>query len=202
MLGCDTEFFQHREKALTILEYLITLKKDLSMITKLSLSSEYIQKLQIHSEKANIQGNLFTFSISLPCAYPSPEWEPKVTSPVKRIETLKNVYESGIKTFVAIRPLLPTVTTEEMEDIVSQTKDFQNGYYSGPLYLKNLDHPAIQDVSDLDIEEVQPAWMPEGNTFFKVERKGQMEMLREIIEKQGQNIYTGAAEAMEHLRNT
>jgi len=39
---------------------------------------------------------------------------------------------------------------------------------AGPLYLKDLTHPAIQNVPDLDIAEVQPLWMPEDNTYFSL----------------------------------
>jgi len=152
------------------------------------------------SDEVSNNGNIFTFSVSLPCTDSSAIWEPKVPSPERRVNTLREVYESGIKTLLALRPLLPTVTDQELEDIVSRTKDYQYGYYSGPLYLKDLDHPSIQNITDLVIEEVQPHWMPEGNTFFKVERKGQMEALSEIIEKHGQKLYAGAAYAINHLR--
>jgi DNA repair photolyase len=200
MLGCDTEFFQQKEEAIQILEKLAEQDRDLSVVTKLPLSKEYIQKMKVVSDEVSRNGNIFTFSVSLPCIGSSPIWEPKVPSPEKRINTLKDVYESDIKTLLALRPLLPTVSDEELEDIVSQTKDFQYGYYSGPLYLKNLDHPSIQNVPDLVIEEVQPHWMLEGNTFFKVERRGQMETLAEIIEGHGQKLYTGAADAIDYLR--
>ncbi|MCB9812147.1 radical SAM protein [Candidatus Nomurabacteria bacterium] len=200
MLGCDTEFFQQKEEAIQILENLAEQGRDLSVVTKLPLSKEYIQRMRDVSDEVSKNGNVFTFSVSLPCINSSLVWEPKVPSPEKRINTLKEVYESDIKTLLALRPLLPTVSDEELEDIIFQTKDYQYGYYSGPLYLKSLDHPSIQNVPDLMIEEVQPHWMPEGNIFFKVERKGQMETLAEIVESHGQRLYTGAADAINHLR--
>ena len=200
MLGCDTEFFQHKEEALQILSSLAGKGRDLSVVTKLPLSEEYTKRMKSISDEVSKNGNIFTFSISLPCTDSSSVWEPGVPSPEKRINTLREVHASGIKTLLALRPLLPTVDDEELEDIVSRTKDCQYGYYSGPLYLKNLDHPSIQNVPDLVIEEVQPHWMPEGNTFFKIERKGQMEALSEIIEKYGQKLYSGAADAMDNLR--
>jgi DNA repair photolyase len=200
MLGCDTEFFQQKEEAIQILENLAGQGKDLSVVTKLPLSKEYIQRMVCVSDRVSKNGNVFTFSISLPCIDSSPVWEPKVPSPERRIKTLEEAYRADIKTLLALRPLLPTVGDDELEDIVTRTKDYQYGYYSGPLYLKSLDHPSIQNVSDLIIEEVQPHWMPEGNTFFKVEKRGQMETLFEIIESHGQRLYTGAAEAIDHLR--
>jgi len=200
MLGCDTEFFQHKDEALQTLEKLSELNHDISVVTKLPLPEQYIEKLRSIVENIDEHGNLFSFSISLPCTESSRIWEPKIPSPEKRIKTLENVYKSDIKTLVALRPLLPTVNEEEFEDIVSRTKDYQYGYYSGPLYLKDLNHPSIQGISDLEIEEVQPPWMPEGNIFYKIEKKGQMEMLANIIERHGQQLYEGAADAIKHLK--
>lgn len=202
MLGCDTEFFQQKEEAMEILNILAEQNRDLSVVTKLPLAHEYIQQMKSVSDRVNDQGNIFSFSVSLPCTDSSPIWEPKVPSPERRIETLRNVHESDIKTLLALRPLLPTVSEEELEDIISRTKDYQHGYYSGPLYLKDPEHPSLAGVADLDIEEIQPPWMPEGNTFFRVEKRGQMEMLESIIEKHGQNLYEGAADAMNHLRES
>lgn len=202
MLGCDTEFFQSREDALKTLDGLTALGRDISVVTKLPLSSHYIEKLKHIADAVAKPGNLFSFSVSLPCTTSSPIWEPRVPSPERRIQTLKEVHDADIKTLLALRPLLPTVTEEELEDIVSRTKDFQYGYYSGPLYLKDLNHPSIQGISDLDIEEVQPHWMPEGNIFYKIEKRGQMDMLAEIIEGHGQRLYEGAADAIKHLKKS
>lgn len=200
MLGCDTEFFQSKEGAFHILERMIDLEKDISVVTKLPLSKQYIERLKYIADQISERGKLFSFSVSLPCTTSSRIWEPKVPSPEQRIQTLQDVYESDIKTFLALRPLLPIATEEELEDIVSRTEKYQYGYYSGPLYLKNLDHPAIQGISDLDIEEVQPLWMPEGNVFYKIEKRGQMEALSDIIDEHGQHLYEGAADAIKHLK--
>ncbi len=200
MLGCDTEFFQAKEEALNVLEKLASYKKNLSVVSKIPLSEVYIQKLKGVVDKINTQGNVFTFSVSIPCISSSVMWERRVSSPEKRIETLQNLFEAEITTFVALRPLLPTLTAEELEDIVIKTKNYQLGYYSGPLYLKSLDHPLIQGISDLETEKIQPHWMPEGNVFYKVEKEGQMELLKDIIERHGQSLYEGAADAMNHLK--
>jgi len=200
MLGCGTEFFQNKENALEILNKLTETHKDISTVTKLTLSSEYVDELKNINEKLKEADNLFSFSLSVPCIASSEEWEPKVPSPEKRIKTLQEVYEADIKTLVAIRPLLPTVSEEELKDIILKTKDFTHGYYFGPLYLKSLKHPSIKDVSGLDIEKVEPHWMPEGNTFYKIEKKGQMDMLRSLLQQNDQMLFEGAAEAVRHLK--
>src|SRR3989338_10331322 len=138
MLGCDTEFFQNKKEAIEILKKLSVLGKDISVITKIPLSEEYVNSLlEIHN-KVKGNGNIFSFSTSITCISEPilAKYEPGVPSPEKRIETLSSVYAKGIPTTVAIRPLLPDVSDEEIRDIVNKTKDYCFGYYSGPLYLK------------------------------------------------------------------
>jgi DNA repair photolyase len=202
MLGCDTEFFQNKKDALITLHRLADLKKDISVITKLTLSGSYISEIKEVSSKLEQQGNIFSFSISIPCLESSKIWEPKVSLPERRIETLKKLSNQGIHTFVAMRPLLPTISDDELSRIVEATKDFSIGYYSGPLYLKDLDPNLIPEsiLDNLAVERLQPHWMPEGNLFYKIERLGQMEYLRQIISESGKFFFDGAAEANDFLK--
>lgn len=132
----------------------------------------------------------------------SEKWEPKTPNPKARIETLKMAYHAGIKTLVAMRPLLPTVSEKELEEIIKETKDFCYGYYSGPLYLKNLEHPLLNsDSPDLKIEKIQPKWMPEGNIFYKIEKIGQLEALKNLTKKYNKPLFEGAAAGIKHLKN-
>jgi len=203
MLGCDTEFFQPQARALEILHQLAHLSKDISVVTKMSLTEEMIVALKDVNSRLREHNNFLSFSESLTSLYSARKWEPRVPEPTRRIETLKKVYGTGIKTFVALRPLLPTVPEEELKDLVSLTKDYCYGYYSGPLYLKSLDHSLIDlgVKSDLTIEKMQPHWMPGGNEFYRIEKSGQMDMLRSIVEENGKMLFEGAAEAMNYWRD-
>lgn len=203
MLGCDTEFFQHRKDALDTLRVLIELKRDVSVITKLALPEKYLTELASIAEELGKQGNIFSFSVSLPCLESSKIWEPKVPDPERRIELIKEASYLGLNTFVAMRPLLPTVSNDELARIIESTKESVIGYYSGPLYLKNLDPALLPEniLETLSVELLQPHWMPEGNLFYKVERPGQMEFLQQTIADSGKLVFDGAAEANEYLRN-
>lgn len=202
MLGCDTEFFQPQARALEILHQLAHLSKDISVVTKMSLTEEMIAALKDVNSRLREHNNFLSFSESLTSLDSARKWEPRVPEPTRRIETLKKVYGTGIKTFVALRPLLPTVPEEELKDLVSLTKDYCYGYYSGPLYLKSLDHPLdFKGRSDLIIEDIQPHWMPEGNKFYRIEKPGQMDMLRKIIGDENGMLFEGAAEAINYWRN-
>lgn len=203
MLGCDTEFFQNREDALALLHRLADLRKDVSAITKLAIPSRYIEQLSLIVDKLREQRNIFSLSISIPCLESSKFWEPGAPRPERRIKVLREAFSKGINTFVAMRPLLPTISDEEIRHIVEVTKDSAIGYYSGPLYLKDLDPELIpEDIrGSLAIEHVQPHWMPAGNLFYKIERPGQMDYLRKLISDKGKFMFDGAAEANEFLKN-
>ncbi|OGN07270.1 MAG: hypothetical protein A2750_03055 [Candidatus Yanofskybacteria bacterium RIFCSPHIGHO2_01_FULL_45_42] len=200
MLGCDTEFLQDKKSALEILGRLIKTGRDISIITKLSLPPEFIKNLSEINRKLNKNGNFLIFSISLTCLESAKIWEPKVPAPAKRIETLRSVHESGIKTLLALRPLLPTISDSELESVIKLTEGISCGFYSGPLYLKNLDEDPIRDIKDLIIEKVEPDWMPKGNSFYKVEKAGQMENLKNVIEKYNKKLFDGVAEAVKYLK--
>ena len=200
MLGCDTEFLQNKTEALAIIDRLAQRRLDLSVITKLSLSKPFIQRLSEIAQSVARAGNIFSFSVSILCAESARQWEPKVPSPEKRIETLKRAYKAGIKTLVAFRPLLPTLSDAEMEAVVKATKSYCYGFYSGPLYLKDPMHELLPDTSNLTIERLQPAWMPNGNIFYRIEKPGQMQTLREILQKYNKPLFEGAAEGIKYLK--
>jgi len=201
MLGCDTEFFQNKENAIKILQQLSGLGRDISVITKLSLPIDFIKELKTIDNKLNKDGNFLTFSISVPFLNSYKKWEPRVPSPQKRIETLINAFQEDLKTLVAIRPLFPSISDNELEEIVLLTKDYCSGYYSGPLYLKTLDLLEDEDKSQLKIDRIQPEWMPKGNIFYRIERKNQLELLKNILAKYNKELYEGAAEAVKYIKN-
>ena len=204
MLGCDTEFFQNKKEALEILEKLSVLGKDISVITKIPLSEEYVNSLlEIHN-KVKGNGNIFSFSTSITCISEPilAKYEPGVPSPEKRIETLSSVYAKGIPTTVAIRPLLPDVSDEEIRDIVNKTKDYCFGYYSGPLYLKEERIKLLLPGYESKIEkEHKPHWMLDGNQYQALEKDGQIEFLASVVEEANKKFFDGAADAVEYLRS-
>jgi DNA repair photolyase len=161
MLGCDTEFFQNKSESIEILYRLSKYRKDISTITKMILSEEILQNILNIDSILNVTGNIITLSVSITSLESAKMWEPNIPSPQKRIDLLKRAYNLGIKTLVALRPLLPTVNTSEIEEIIRRTKNFCYGYYSGPLYLKELSIIQNLNILNLTIENLQPHWMPE-----------------------------------------
>lgn len=201
MLGCDTEFFQSKNDSLKTLERLLRLGRDISVITKLNLDKSFLASLKTINEKLSQNGNILVFSETIPCLELSKKWEPKAPNPYKRIKTLQEAYNQGLNTMVAIRPLLPDVSDEELKKIIEATKDSCVGYYSGPLYLKNIDSGLIdKNDENLKIEKIQPHWMPEGNEFYRIEKNGQMDYLRKILDGYSMPLFEGAAEGIKYLK--
>ena len=206
MLGCDTEFLQDKAQALQMLERLSTMSKDISVITKLPLNDEFIADLSRINNALRMNDNILTFSVSLACTDSKAKWEPHAPSIDSRVETLRKVYETGIDTMVAIRPLIPNVQRSELDQIVDMTKDYAFGYYSGPLYLKQLSAYTITSeelqalccIVSEEVEEVQ--WMPEGNRFLKIETSGLMAYLKSKVEQFDRILFEGAADGMDYLR--
>jgi DNA repair photolyase len=203
MLGCDTEFFQNKKNALDVLNKLKSLKKDISVITKLPLSETYIKEIAIIAKQIEDNGNIFSLSVSIPCFAEDSlaKYEPGVPSPEKRIQTLKSVFNTGIPVMVAIRPLLPDIKDSDLEKIIDLTKEFVVGYYSGPLYLKQDKIDTLLPGFNTNKQEIQPHWMLDGNKYQEIKRDGQMEYLISLVEKSGKQFFEGAAGGVEYIRN-
>lgn len=202
MLGCDTEFFQDKKDALGILGKLATFGKDISVITKLSLPDNFLEEIKSIVNTMENVGNIFSFSVSVPCLSKSvvAKYEPNVPHPMKRIEMLRAAYKKGLHTMLAIRPLLPDATDEELEEIVKLTKDYCVGYYSGPLYLKEEKiHLFFHGYAGTQ-KEIQPKWMLDGNTYVPIMRDGQMDFLSKVLKKYDKKMFEGAADGMKYIR--
>ena len=202
MLGCDTEFFQNKKEAIEILKKLSGFGKDLSMITKIPIKESFLNEIDKVNQKMKERGNILSVSISIPCLSDemSKKYEPKVPSPKNRIETLKQISNKGIYTMLAIRPLLPDMSNEELQEIMNLTKDYVIGYYSGPLYLNDDRISKLLPESVVESEAKQPHWMLDGNLFKEVVKKGQIDFLREIVKNSGKDFFEGAAEGMKYIR--
>ncbi len=202
MLGCDTEFFQDKKDAINVLNRLKGLGRDISVITKLPLLEPYIREISLIAQEIEKNGNVFSFSVSIPCFSERSltKYEPRVPSPKRRIETLKIAFCAGIQTMVAVRPLLPDIENSELEKIVDLTKDFVVGYYSGPLYLKQDKIKVLLPGFEIG-KENQPHWMLDGNTYQEIKREGQMEYLISLVKKSEKQFFEGAADGVEYIRN-
>ncbi len=200
MLGCDTELFLDFDDALRTIDAVSSFGKDISVVTKVPLNKSEIDKLREVVGKIEKNGNTFSISYSIPCLDSYKKWENKTPDPFDRIESLRESFAAGLNTFVAIRPLLPDISEDELEDIVSLTKDIVLGYYSGLLYVKSKEDLENMGFTEDDVEKLQPEWMPDGNMFFKFDDPKKKKILSDIICRSGKTLYDGAAEALNEIK--
>src|SRR3989338_6052167 len=100
MLGCDTEFFQKGDGSIKLLEKMVPLRRDVSVVTKMHLTKELIERIWRIDDQLTAQGNLLSLSVSIPCFGSYKKWEPIAPSPEKRIETLRYAFGEGLLTLV------------------------------------------------------------------------------------------------------
>lgn len=202
MLGCDTEFFQNKNQAIKILRELSGFGRDISMVTKIPISEAMVSEIREIYSDMKAKNRILSISVSLPCISEPmlAKYEPKVPASHRRIEALKNIAEAGIPAMVAIRPLLPDISDQELKSIIDLTKNYVVGYYSGPLYLNDDRIEKLLPKTVAAEEAKQPHWMLDGNTFKEVVKLGQMEILKSLVLASGKQFFEGAAEGMKFIR--
>lgn len=172
------------------------------MITKIPIAESLLNGIEEIYKEMRARGNILSVSISIPCisAEMNQKYEPGVPSPERRIETVKLIASKNIPTMLAIRPLLPDVSEEELRAIVNLTKDHVLGYYSGHLYLNDDRISKLLPETAVEAEEKQPHRMLDGNTFKEILEEGQMEFLQRIVKEAGKEFFEGAAEGMKFIK--
>lgn len=116
-----------------ILEKLIPLQPDLDILTKSNLILRDIDLIKQFKDCITV------FSLSLLNENIKKALEPGTVSIVKRIEALKTMHESKIKTAVFISPIFPTIT--DWRAIIEATCEFADEYWFENLNL----YPSIRD---------------------------------------------------------
>lgn len=205
---CNTDLFIDRNEAQNNLNYWSRQGKDVAVSTKVLLNEKDLDWLLEIQQAMAKNGNVFVLSSSIPCLGPesTQHWEPDVAAPEKRIEALKLAHQKGLNNLVAIRPLLPDVSADELEKIVGSTHEYCSGYFAGSLRLKKND-PLLADlakrVPDLNVsKEAQVSWMPSGNKFCEVTRAGQEQELRNIISSHNQQLFSGVIEGVNFIKES
>ncbi|NQU79080.1 radical SAM protein [Candidatus Woesearchaeota archaeon] len=140
-LGYDTELFLRQKEAISLIEGVEDIGKDISFATKMHLSDQTIDSLSATNKRMRkalypLPGteNYLTAFVSLIGFETARMLEPKAPSSENRIMTIKRLHDAGIPTYVFIRPLLPLVSDGELERLFDETRDFCDGYVIGKLY--------------------------------------------------------------------
>jgi DNA repair photolyase len=169
-LGCDTELFLDQKRAVDLVDRLSYLRKDISFATKMYLSDRTIDSLadaskRMRTPRYSLPGtdNDLVAFVSLIGFETARALEPKAPSPERRIATIKRLYAAGIPTFVFVRPLLPSVSEDELNRLFDATAGFCDGYVVGKLYcdqemLRKLGIGMAEDRKKMDWSIDQRDW--------------------------------------------
>lgn len=145
-----------------LLDKLSELGKHISFSTKAKLTKTKLDELKRINEKLIKKGSILQIAVSILKIDDWQEIEVRTPSPFERIETLRNLFESGIPTSVAFRPLLPFINPREIKEIVELTHNYTYAYLTGPVYLT----PALKKYMlhkgyYYDIERKRVNWIPD-----------------------------------------
>lgn len=132
--ACDTELFLLDDWQ-GYLDTLVSTGKTISFATKATLIDSEIEYLKKINELLISRGVVLHICVTIVQLHDWQDIEPNAPSPKDRIKFLRKLWEAGIGTCVAIRPMMPFLEERELEEIVSKTYRFCYGYLSGPLYL-------------------------------------------------------------------
>lgn len=156
--ACDTEFLLHPNWK-EILLRLSILNKNISFATKMSINDEDVEFLSAINKLLKVNNKILNIGVTIIKIDNYKELEPCAPSPIKRIETLKKLNNAGIKTNVIIRPIFPSLTTSEINQIIGETYKYSFGYLVGPLYLnENVESFLKNKKYKYDLIKKCPEW--------------------------------------------
>jgi DNA repair photolyase len=133
--GYDGDPFAHPERGLAMLRQLAPMRKHINFSTKAALQEADLRELEEIHDAMKAMGKILSALISLSCWESAAQIEPHTPTPQERIETLHGLKQLGIPAFIAVRPILPTVTNDEYERIIDEgLRAGCAGFIPGPLY--------------------------------------------------------------------
>lgn len=199
--ACDTELFLI-DRWRDYLADLVSTGKIISFATKATVGPEDVAFLKRINEILLSRRSTLHVCVTIVRLHDWQILEPRAASPDERIRFLRTLWEEGIGTCVAVRPMLPLVEKDELRELVAQTYRFTYGYLSGPLYLtekmrKFLD---LQKVS-YEIETRQANWQtkePECKVIQSTEREKQ---LADFANSYGRSFFQDNIQAATYVRD-
>lgn len=123
-LGVNTDAYQPCERELRLtrhcLEVLHECDHPVGMITKSALIERDIDVLQAMAQK-----NLAAVAITITTLDHriSRILEPRAASPTRRLQTIERLAKAGIPTMVSVAPIIPFITEQEIEKVLSAAAD-------------------------------------------------------------------------------
>ncbi len=205
-LGYDGDPFARPERGLALLRELVALGKDINFSTKASLHDNELHALKEIKAALSSHGSILSAIVSLSCWESADFLEPNTPTPVERIATLTKLMSIEIPTFIAVRPILPNVSDEEYERVVSEGALARcPGFILGPLYVDD-EGKFARLISDQILEQVpytqnKIPWSAYPVSWKRYEDVDRLIRIGKMVEHKGCRGFESSATAMTFLRS-
>ncbi|MDH5815820.1 MAG: radical SAM protein [Candidatus Nezhaarchaeota archaeon] len=122
------------------------------------VSTKIAIKEELAEELANIKGTRLSILVTVTSLNQYVHLEEKAPHPFERLESLKRLKAKGFKPFIFMRPLLPGLKTEEVEEVINQAK--ASGAYGivvgnlrlSPTIVKRLSEKGVDVTKFLNVD--------------------------------------------------
>ncbi|MBI3031906.1 radical SAM protein [Candidatus Woesearchaeota archaeon] len=169
-VGCDTEVFVNPAFGLEVIRKIAKWGTHISFATKQNLLEGTVEELAeicAEMESRKKPKKLIAF-VSLLGREIADSFERGVPTYQDRVETVKRLYAVGIPTFVYMKPLMPTIPTKAIDNVIEETTGNCSGYVvgSGVFSKSQLKITQATDATPIAI----PKWFSSGTQgqFFSV----------------------------------
>lgn len=156
--ACDTEFLLHpnwRE----LLTRISNLGVNVSFATKLNIADDDLLFLSEINNKLMANGSILNIGVTIIKLEQHMELEPLAPTPKQRMKTLEKLHSNGIPCNVILRPIFPTLTLDEINNLIFLTKEFSDGYLIGPLYINQSTNEYLQKHNIVVVPQTKfPMW--------------------------------------------
>lgn len=114
----------------------------------------YISRIEAEN-LSEISGKKISPLVTIVTLEKSRELEPYAPSPDKRLESVKNLREAGLKPFIFIRPIIPGVTDLEYKTIIDKAREYGAvGVVAGTLRVTRRILRGLRELN-IDVKEVE-----------------------------------------------
>jgi len=193
--ACDTELLLLPDWK-NYLDELVSTGRIISFATKSEINGKDLHFLKGINEILMANKKILHIGVTIVKLKNWRELEPGAPSPDARIATLRRLWEVGIPTAVLVRPMLPCLLKDEIDELVERTYRFCHGYLSGPLYLTpSFERYMSRKGISLCVTERVARWQEAKPRLRVVECNDLEKHLRDAAEDKGRRLFDNNVEA-------
>ncbi|QEE16746.1 NUDIX domain-containing protein [Promethearchaeum syntrophicum] len=195
---CDIEFL-FVENWQNYLDKIAATNKNISFASKSDLSENTLQDLKELNKLLKKNKKCLNIGITIVKLKNWKDYEPKAPEPDVRINTLKKLWKAGIPTVLIMKPMMPNITYEEIDEIVELTYRHCYGYLSGPLYLTNEFEKYLKKRKEFhyNIEKQEVLWQRDMPVLPVIKSSKLQDYLKAAVEKKKRKFFTNNIDATE-----